>query len=262
MKPGSEYPLGPGPTTDPLIKGLTAKEVTAAVTEFRQLLDSKAREPKLQAFLEGHSYFFNRMLDPYIPRPIYSKVKLGHDWEVDFAWLYHDSFGPEWRFIEIENADTKLFTKGGNPTKELTHAVQQTRDWCDWVHHNLHYARSFLPAINYPLCYIFLGRRDELTGSNSERLKRFRYDHRKELEVHTLDWFVESAEIFGNSIGEKGPIWQIPMNVMKHRDLKKGIPEYASKWIKLGSDRMKEHRLDEREHRYYRNNEESVSPED
>jgi len=104
------------------------------------------------------------MLDPYIPTPLYSKVKLGHDYEVDFAWLYNDSFGPEWRLIEIEGPTAVLFTKSGNASATLTHAIQQARDWCDWIHQYLEYGQGLIPRISYPFCYIFLGRRKELTG--------------------------------------------------------------------------------------------------
>ena len=240
---------------DPLIRQLTSKQVAADVAKFKRMLDAKVREHKLQEFLSSHSYFFNLMLDPYVPTPLYSKIKLGHHYEVDFAWLHHDSFGPEWRLIEIEKPGTTLFTKSGSASAALTHAIQQERDWCDWIHQHLEYAQSLMPSIKYPFCYIFLGRRDELTPANVERLKRFRYDHRKELEIHTLDWFVRSAEWFGNGIGPDGPLWQIPMKLMTHRDLKKGLPEEVQKWAHDTSQMMTEYRLGDRESRYYRNNE-------
>jgi Shedu protein SduA, C-terminal len=249
----------PGRPIDPLIKQLTSKQVAADAAEFKRMLDSKVREHKLHEFLASHSYFFNRMLDPYVPTSLYSKVKLGHDYEVDFAWLHHDSFGPEWRLIEIEKPSTALFTKAGNASATLTHAIQQTRDWCDWIHQHLEYAQRLMPRIKYPFCYVFLGRRDELTPGNKERLKRFRYDHRKELEIHTLDWFVRSAEWFGNSIGPDGPFWQLPMKVMTHRDLKRGLPEEVQKWVSHdSSEMMTDYRLGDRESRYYRNNEPGV----
>lgn len=196
------------------------------------------------------------MLDSYIPTPLYSKVKLGHDYEVDFAWLHNDSFGPEWRLIEIERPSAVLFTKSGNASATLTHAIQQARDWCDWVHQHLEYAQTLMPRINYPFCYIFLGRRNELTASNIERLKRFRYDHRKELEIHTLDWFVRSAEWFGSNIGPSGPFWSTSMRAMPHRDLKNGLPDEARKWVAPdAAQMMTDYRLSERESRYYRKHE-------
>ena len=241
---------------DPLVRTLTSKQVASDVAKFQRMLDSKVREHKLQEFLAARSYFFNRMLDPYIATPLYSKIRLGHHYEVDFAWLYHDSFGPEWRLIEIEKPNTSLFTKSGNASAALTHALQQASGWCDWVHNHLEYARTIMPRIKYPFCYIFLGRRSELTSSNRERLKRFRYERRGELEIHTLDWFLQSAEWFGKSIGPNGPFWMTPMHAMTHRDLRQGLTENARKWVEHDtSEFITECRLNERESRYYRKNE-------
>src|SRR4051812_34779931 len=118
MKP-SISATRPPQSVDPLIQRLTSKQVAHEVASFQRMLDSKVREQKLQEFLAGHSYFFNKMLDPYIQTPLYSKIKLGHHHEVDFAWLYNDSFGPEWRLIEIEKPGTALFTKSGNASAAL-----------------------------------------------------------------------------------------------------------------------------------------------
>jgi hypothetical protein len=232
---------------DPLVRNLTSKKVATDVAEFEQLLNSNAWESKLQQFLSEHSYFFSGMIDAYSPSPLYSKVKLGHDYEVDFSWLYFDSFGPEWRLIEIENPSSTLFTKSGNPSSALSHAMQQVRDWCSWIHDHAEYARKLMPRISYPLCYIFLGRRRDITASNRERLKKLRYDCRSEIVIHTLDWFVRSGQNFGQYIGPDGPTWQIPMKALTHRDLKKGLPEEVQHWVAdERSEMMTGYRLDHR----------------
>ena len=241
---------------DPLIRELTSKKVAAEADEFTRLLDSKARQSKLQEFLASHSYFFSGMIDVYSPSPLYSKVKLGHDYEADFAWLHFDSFGPEWRLVEIENPGSALFTKSGTPSSALSHAMQQARDWCGWVHDHAEYARKLMPQISHPLCYIFLGRRNDITPANRERLRKLRYDSRSEMVIHTLDWFVRSARIFGQYIRPDGPTWQIPMKVLTHRDLKKGLPEEVQDWVaESQSKAMTERRLDQRRSKWVRDNE-------
>jgi len=241
---------------DPSVRNLTPEQVSKDVAAFTKLLNSKARESKLQTFLASHSYFFSGMIDPYAPSPLYSKVKLGHDYEVDFAWLYYDSFGPEWRLIEIENPNTSLFTKSGNASFALNHAIQQARDWAAWVHDHPGYAKTLMPTISYPFCYIFMGRRKDLTPRDIEKLKRYRYDHRKELEIHTLDWFVRHAQNFGRYVGPEGPTWQLPKKARTHKELKNGLPEEVLKWVDgERSQRMAEHRIDQRTMRFHHQNE-------
>jgi len=241
---------------DPLIRELTSKKVAAEADEFTRLLDSKARESKLQEFLASHSYFFSGMIDVYSPSPLYSKVKLGHDYEVDFAWLHFDSFGPEWRLVEIGSPGSDLLTKSGDPSPALAHAMQQARDWCAWIHDHTEYAQKLMPQISHPLCHIFLGRRKDITPANRERLRKIRYDSRSEMMIHTLDWFVRAGQVFGQYIGPDGPTWQIPMKVLTHRDLKNGLPAEVQDWVaESQSELMTERRLDQRRAKWVRDNE-------
>jgi len=236
---------GPPLEVDPLISKLTPKQIQKDVATYTKMLDSKVNESTIQSFLADHSYFFNGLIDPWKPSPLYSKVKLGCDYEVDFAWLHFDSFGPEWRLVEIESPSCKLFTKSGNPSKELTHAVQQVRDWCAWIHEHLKYAQDLLPRISYPLCYIFIGRRNEITLSNRDKLRKFRYDHHTQMVIHTLDYFARAAEGFSS-------VWHTPMKALTHRDLKKGLPTAVQKWVTPeDSPMLTEYRLKQRSHPFY-----------
>jgi len=241
---------------DPLIRELTSKKVAAEVDEFTGLLDSKARESKLHEFLASHSYFFSGLIDVYSPSPLYSKVKIGHDCEVDFTWLHFDSFGPEWHLVEIENPGSALFTKSGEPSAALSHAMQQARDWCAWIHDHTEYAQKLMPQISHPLCHIFLGRRKDITSANREQLRKLRYDSRSDMVIHTLDWFVRSGQIFGQYIGPDGPTWQIPMKVLTQRDLKQGLPEEVQDWVAESQSKlMTERRLDQRRSKWARDHE-------
>ena len=38
--------------------------------------------------------------------------------------------------VEIESSSLELFTKDGNPRKELVHAEQQVFDWLEWMEAN------------------------------------------------------------------------------------------------------------------------------
>ena len=50
----------------------------------------------------------------------------------DFAWMYRDSFGPNWVFVEIESPKHKgLFRKDGRPKEVLRNGYDQIKDWFD-----------------------------------------------------------------------------------------------------------------------------------
>jgi hypothetical protein len=210
---------------DPSVAALTPAQVEKNVAKYEALLDENASEARVHAFLAAHTYFFNGALRLFGPCPVYSKVKLGCDYEVDFAWLDSSSFGPDWHLVEIEAPSTKLFTKGGNPTAELTHAVQQLRDWHSWLHDHLEYARSLMPQIEYPLCYIFMGRRHGLTPAMKRKAKRFVYDHRPICRIHTLDWLSAAARSTISLMRGGGGCWPVPMKASLHVDLVRGLPD-------------------------------------
>jgi hypothetical protein len=86
---------------------LTSEKVDSDVAEYLALLDSQVNEGRVHEFLASHSYFFHMLLlDICYPYPLYSKIRLGSDYETDFASFISSSFGPEWRLAEIESPRT------------------------------------------------------------------------------------------------------------------------------------------------------------
>jgi hypothetical protein len=125
-----------GYAVDPLVKRLTASQVEEDVDEYLGLLDAGASESKVQTFLGARSYFFNGVIRLWGYSSLYSKIRLGTQHEIDFVCFDTGSYGPEWRLIEIEVPNKRLFTKFGEPSAHLLHAIQQVRDWHDWIHKN------------------------------------------------------------------------------------------------------------------------------
>jgi hypothetical protein len=66
---------------------LTSAKVDSDVAEWLELLDSQTNEDRVHGFLASHSYFFHTFLDVCHPHPLYSKVRLGSEYETDFAWF-------------------------------------------------------------------------------------------------------------------------------------------------------------------------------
>ena len=74
-----------------------------------------------------------------------------------------------------------MFTKSGDPTSDLTHAIQQVRDWHTWIHVNVDYARKLMPLIEYRLGFVFIGRRSHLTNASNR------------CQAYTVDRYVSMA---------------------------------------------------------------------
>jgi hypothetical protein len=243
-------------SVDPLVAGLTPEIISGEIDAFQSLLDLNFPEENIHGFLATHSYFFNSILRMYGVSPLYSKVRLGSTYEVDFAWFDTGSYGPEWRLAEIEAPGFKMFTKSGEPSARLTHALQQIRDWHTWIHQNLDFARKLMPSIEYPMAYLFVGRRSELTDVTRNRLRRIAYENRMSVEIHTLDWFLSAARSTLTLVGPRGGAWPAPMQALTHADLAAGLPPPAKEWIGLPMiqtmlDHFREFRLQERDHEQF-----------
>jgi len=237
---------------DPLVRSLNSIQVDEDIAQYEALLESNATEPKIHDFLAGHSYFFNNYIRLFGPSPMYSKVKLGSDFEVDFAWFDGGSFGAEWRFVEIEPPSHRIFTNTGQPSAQLTHAIQQVRDWHAWIHNNIQYARKLLPKIEYPMGYVFIGRRSEFTPTKLNKLRRLCYENRMFLEIHTLDTLSGCARSVKALIKEReGGNWYVPMRALSHNDLSQGLPPLAHQFMKYDIPEQFTHfRVEQREFKY------------
>jgi hypothetical protein len=217
---------------DPLVAALTEAQIEADIAAYLELLDREAPESEVHDFLANHSYFFNCILRMYGVSPIYSKVRLGSQYEVDFAFFDTGSFGPEWCLVEIEAPSKRMFTLAGDPTADLTHGIQQVRDWHTWIHDNLDYVRKLMPQIEYPLGYVFIGRRSHLTPETMKKLRRLAHDHRMTTRIHTLDWFEGAARSVRSLVrAGQGGTWPVPMRAMSHADFAAGRPDMAREWL-------------------------------
>lgn len=101
--------------------------------EFEAVLN-RHREEEIHTFLAAHP-----MLLPSASLPL-SKFRLGGSYVVDFLLLsrnyWSNSPSPLLTLVELERADGALFTRAGDPTSFLTHALRQVQDWKLWVSDN------------------------------------------------------------------------------------------------------------------------------
>ncbi len=98
-------------------------------------------EAPIQQFFEDHPQVLLHTTDSFLLKP---KFCLADEFQTDFLTLgrSRSTWLTTWRstFIEIERASGALFTKKGDPTAFLVHAIRQVQDWKAWNARN----RDFL----------------------------------------------------------------------------------------------------------------------
>ncbi len=205
----------------------TEQEVAGTVREFEALLDRKASEADVHQFLATHMYFWNGLLRATSLCPLYSKVRLGSEYEIDFAFFDAGSSGAEWFLVELERPAARLFNSRGDPSADLTHAIAQVRAWQRWIERNRSAAQEIMPEIDRPMGIVFIGRRRELDSvAARERLRALNIEQRNYVEVRTLDRFISQAW----SICRWGSM-SVPPVALGDRQLRAGLPKVALDWI-------------------------------
>jgi hypothetical protein len=196
------------------------------IAEYLQLLDEGAPEEKVQQFLEEHLSFWSGFMRDDTPCPLYAKVQLGSEYEVDFAFFDPSSDGPEWFLVEIERPGVgPMFLKNGDPSSKLMHAIHQVENWQEWVAANLPYAQQLMPQIDRPFGLVFFGRRSELqTKEARARLRALNHRNRDHLQVRTLDSLIDRAR------AGRAP-YSIPPRALSHSHLRKGLPPDAKAFL-------------------------------
>lgn len=167
-------------------------EIKGAAKKLWELCNSNCKEELVHQFLKDNFYLFHNSLEMNKPKGIYSKVSLGPTYVTDFVTYFDKTPGRYWLLIEIEPPSMPLFTKSGDPSRYLTHAIRQVMDWQAWIADNLAYARTFLTEIIDPIGIVVIGRRDSLTDDNKRQLRQILRNNRQ-LEIMTYDRLIHNA---------------------------------------------------------------------
>jgi hypothetical protein len=170
------------------------------LSAFRQYLEIAKCESDWQKFFEGIPILLLQHMNGGHGRWVIPQKALGVEYRTDFIIGEKDSEGFHWQAVELESHNAKCFTKKGNYTKELTHAIKQIEDWRSWISDNIQYARgernrnglgltdivSNIPGL------IIIGRRKDLLNEN--KYKRRDIGNQLNIKIHTYDWLYEQAE--------------------------------------------------------------------
>lgn len=217
---------------DPLVSSLTPERLYKDVQEFNSVLDAQVPGSAIHEFLATHSYFFNYELRLFSLCPLYSKIRLGAQHSADFVWVDLGSYGAEWSFIVVAQADARMFTPGDEPSEALNEALQRTRDWRTWINDDASTARQRFPHIAYPMSYIFIGRRAEITPSAGKRLQQLCYEHRAHVQIRTLDRLADRALSVLGLLDQSQPYrWRVPMHALGDDAFSARKPERLWKYL-------------------------------
>jgi hypothetical protein len=169
---------------------VTEQEIAA----YDGALAAASNESAMQRYLEGHPRLLTQHLGASPGRWVISKTRLGAEHVTDFLIAEIGSTGFVWYAVELERPQTKLFTKKGDPSAALNHALRQISDWRNWLSYNRDYAMRSQGQSGLGLLdidpelegLIVMGRDadvDPFTNASRQRLSRER-----RVRIETYDW--------------------------------------------------------------------------
>lgn len=171
----------------------------ADILSFEKVLDSARGENSLQSYLQKKPILLIQHLGGGHGRWVIPKQRLGSEFVTDFIIGNSYSDGYEWEAVELESPLSPMFTKSGNPSRQLTHAIRQIQDWRAWLNINQNYAArprhesglgltDIVPSLHG---LILIGRRSSTSPSSNERRRQMIRD--LNIEIHSYDFLLSSA---------------------------------------------------------------------
>jgi hypothetical protein len=139
---------------------------------------------------------------------VFSKLPLGNQHVVDFAFARENTPGVTWHLVEIEKPQSRLFTKSGNPSAALSHGLRQILDWKTWFLENRDYVRRYFPyreqvdaiGLCEPELLLVIGRRAEVADGDRKLMQRLSNG----VDIMTFDRLAE--HIFSPPCDRRYPI--------------------------------------------------------
>ncbi len=170
------------------------------VLDFEKHLSIAKNENDIHAFLIKTPILLGQHLWGGHGRWVIPKKRLGSEYVTDFIIGQRSSMGHEWQAVELESPKAKMFTKSGDPSRTLVHAIKQIQDWRAWLQRNQNYAARDKKDNGLGLTditsnlkgVIFIGRREEISESTNELRRQMAHD--SNVEIHSFDFLLEAAD--------------------------------------------------------------------
>lgn len=168
----------------------------ATFQDFAHTVSTAMNERPIQSFIASNPELLAQHLTGHLGRWVVPQQRLGAEHVVDFMIADQSSMGLHWIAVELESPRAKLFTKRGDPTACLSHAIRQLQDWRGWLSKNLAYARRKtsrgglgLFGVRSRLAGIILiGRRSDLREQDEDLRNQMCED--LAILIHTYDWLI------------------------------------------------------------------------
>lgn len=174
-----------------------------SVDNFKELLNSsKLHEKKdIHPLIEKNPF----LLHPN-PDEFFSEVAIGLGTEFKIDFFIRESDG-KYLLVEIENPNHAIFTKAGEFSAPLNHALRQVEDWQQWIEDNLPTVQKKYPDMMSPSGLVVIGRSHNLTKEERQRLERRNINLRGKILIWTYDHLINNAQNFIDSIKNNLKCW-------------------------------------------------------
>lgn len=166
----------------------------------QQVLARSTREEDVQAVFEQHPVLLARLVGGGHGRWVIPKKRLGSEYVTDFLVGEKSSIGFEWVAVELERPVHKMFTKNGDPSRELNHAIRQITDWRAWLKDNQNYAARSRQENGLGLTdiasdvpgLVLIGRRAGTSRDTNARRRQM--GNQSGIQIHSFDWILGATE--------------------------------------------------------------------
>lgn len=171
-------------------------ELSHVLTQFEDLIGLPGVHEKrdVHEFIKSHEF----LLFPN-PDAVISEVPigLGTEFRIDFLVQRPDG---SYLLVEIENPQATLFTRNGDFSAALNHALRQVEDWQEWIEANLPTVERYFPGIRAPEAWVVIGRDRRLAEVEKRRLGRRNINMRGRVTLRTYDDVLRDAQAYIRSI--------------------------------------------------------------
>jgi hypothetical protein len=175
-------------------------EITRAeATAYERALADARVEEDMQRFLEAHPRMLAQQLNGERLAWVMPRRRLGSEYVTDFLIAQRAAGRYSWCAVELERPQARMFTRNGDPSHVLTHALRQIADWRTWLARNLGYAsqtpeRSGLGLVDIEPDLdgmVIIGRDSEVPPGAADLRRTICRSYN--VRIETYDWLLSAA---------------------------------------------------------------------
>ena len=175
-------------------------EITRAeAAAYERALTEARNEDDMQRFLESHPRMLAQHLSGERLAWVMPQRRLGSEYVTDFLIAQRAAGRYSWCAVELERPQARMFTRNGDPSHVLTHALRQITDWRTWLARNLGYAsrapeRSGLGLVDIEPDLdgmVIIGRDSEVPPGTADLRRTICRSYN--VRIETYDWLLSTA---------------------------------------------------------------------